>query len=245
MKKTLTTLLALGTVAAAADAPIVYDAYILHMNDTSTKLTELTTNRGQLWFNEDGATLSSWMIEFDITKLTTSNKTLFSNSFGTTAATDERYGLGVYAWYNYSGVTIGVDDAHYSAAQNVTFPDSSTSNLPVTLRLAYDAQTQTAYLYCVDSGAGTEVTFTGENVAYTLTSATLGGTKDQTGVSSFWTDAGANTYSISTVTDLSALAGDSTAFAYYVKNGKVIPEPATTTLSLLALVGLAARRRRK
>ena len=43
---------------------------------------------------------------------------------------------------------------------------------------------------------------------------------------------------------MSSIAGNKTAFESYIKT-KTIPEPTTATLSLLALAGLAARRRRK
>ena len=44
---------------------------------------------------------------------------------------------------------------------------------------------------------------------------------------------------------MSSLAGDTQAFTTYVKTMLLVPEPTTATLSLLALAGLAARRRRK
>ncbi len=244
MKKTIIALLALAGVAAAGTAPTVYDAYILQKDKTNTKITSLTGTRGQIWFNEDAATLSSWMIEFSLDKVTTKSNTLFATDFGTAGQNNERYGLGVYTWYDYSGVTIGKNNNHYTGTANLLFPtnESGDKELPMTLRLAYDAVGDTAYLYCVESNAITSVK---TETDYTLKGSTVGGASDVTGVASFWTDGGVNNFSISTVTDMSSLAGNSVAFADYVKTTEYIPEPATATLSLLALAGLAARRRRR
>ena len=243
MKKTIITLLALAGVAAAADnAPIEYDAYLLQLNNTGTKITSLTSTRGQLWFKEDAATLSSWMIEFSLDKLNGGNDVLFTNSCGAPGATNERYGLSVYSWFNQSGVTIGKDKQHFSPAANITFP--SDPKLPVTLRFAYDAVGDMAYLYCVETGAITSI---GSDRDYTLTGVTVGGPSDVVGASTFWTDGGKDNFTIHTVTDMSALAGNADSFAEYVKTKTVpaVPEPTTATLSLLALAGLAARRRRR
>lgn len=242
MKKTLITLMALGGVAMADDTLAIYDASILHMDNTSTKVDSLTSNRGQLWFKEDAATLSSWMIEFSLDKLGSGNTVLFSNSFGTTGQANERHGLSVYSWFNETGVTIGKDNSHFTGAVEIMFPDASKDSLPVTLRLAYDATADTAYLYCVETKQITSVETT---VDYILKSATLGGTQDQNGVSSFWTDGGVHHFTVKDVTDMSPIAGNSGAFETYVKTLQVIPEPTTATLSLFALAGLAARRRRK
>ena len=243
MKKTIITLLALAGVAAAADnAPIEYDAYLLQLNNTGTKITSLTSARGQIWFNEDAATLSSWMIEFSLDKLNGGNDVLFTNSCGAPGATNERHGLSVYSWYNQTGVTIGKDKLHFTGAANLTFP--SNPKLPVTLRLAYDAVGDMAYLYCVETGAITSVTTATD---YTLKGSTIGGASDVSGLGSFWTDGGKDNFTIHTVTDMGALAGNADSFAEYVKTKTVpaVPEPTTATLSLLALAGLAARRRRK
>ena len=243
MKKTIITLLALCGVAAAADnAPIEYDAYILQLNNTSTKITSLTNTRGQIWFNTDAATLSSWMIEFSLDKLNGGNSVLFATNFGTAGGTNERYGLSVYSWFDQTGVTIGKDNSHFTGAANLTFP--SNPKLPVTLRLAYDAVGDTAYLYCVQTDAITSVATT---TGYTLKGSTISGGSDASGLGTFWTDGGSDNFTIYTVTDMSALAGNADSFAEYVKSKTVpsVPEPTTATLSLLALAGLAARRRRR
>lgn len=242
MKKTITTFLAFCGVAAAA--PTEYEAYLLHMDDTSALTQEISTKRGQLWFHEDGAELTSWMVTFKLDSLSEASVTLFNSCQGTVAGPDERYGLGVYAWYNSTGVTIGKDDNHLSGAEEIFFPGNSKHNLPVTLRLAYDGVSDTVYLYCDETQALTSVNVAatdanGEAVHYNLKGATLGGGQDQSGVATFWTDSGDNHFTVISVTDMSSVAGDEKAFVRY------IPEPATATLSLLALAGLALCRRRK
>ena len=74
MKKTLIALAALAGVAVAENAPVEYDAYILQLNNTGNKITELKSTRGQIWFNEDGASLTSWMLEFSLDKLNGGNR---------------------------------------------------------------------------------------------------------------------------------------------------------------------------
>lgn len=243
MKKTLIALLALSGVAGAETTPTEYDAYILKNGATGTKITELTGSRGQLWFNTDNATLSSWMIEFSIDKITTKSNTIFATDFGTAGTANERYGLGVYTWFNYSGVTLGKDNSHYTGTANLLFPTNESGNkdLPMTLRLAYDAEANTAYLYCADTNQMTKITTEQD---YILRGSAVGGGSDVSGLASFWTDGGANHFTISSVTDMNTLAGNGESFATYVMT-KSVPEPTTATLSLLALAGLAARRRRR
>ena len=244
MKKTLIALAALAGVAVAENAPVEYDAYILQLNNTGNKITELKSTRGQIWFNEDGASLTSWMLEFSLDKLNGGNSVLFATDMGTAGAANERYGLSVYSWFNQTGVTIGKDNSHYTGAANLTFP--SNPKLPVTLRLAYDAVGDTAYLYCVETNTITSVKTTTD---YTLKGSTVGGASDVAGLGTFWTDGGSDNFTVYTVTDMSGVAGNADAFADYVMTKTYtepsIPEPTTATLSLLALAGLAARRRRR
>lgn len=243
MKKTIITLLALAGVATADSNPVEYDAYILKNGDTSNKITQLTGSRGQIWFNQDSASLTSWMLEFTLDDLTKGNNTLFATNYNGKTGTEEfRGGLGVYSWYDQSGVTIGKDNSHYSGAANIIIPTKESSKkFPITLRFAYNAEANTAYLYCVETGQLTSVK---TDTDYILQGSIVGGASDVANLGTFWTDGGADDFTIKTVTDMSAIEGDTPGFISYVKT-KTIPEPTTATLSLLALAGLAARRRRK
>jgi len=201
----------------ATDAPTEYDAYILKNGSTGNKITQLTGSRGQIWFKEDAATLSSWMVEFTLDKLTGGNRVLFATNFGTLGTNTERYGLSVYSWFNQSGVTIGKDGRHFTGADNLEFPEDP--RLPVTLRLAYDAQNNTSYLYCVETGQITSVT---TDTDYMLNGSTVGGGSDVAGLATFWTDGGSDNFTIFSVTDMNSLVSDAEGFAYYVINKKVL-----------------------
>lgn len=252
MKKyiAIATLLAAGSAFAnavdnALVAPTVYDAYILQFNNTSTKLTDLTSTRGQLWFHEDDASLGSWMLEFSLTKLNGGNSTLFATNKGTNGTAAERYGLSVYSWFDQSGVTIGKDNSHFAGASNLVFPEGTdNSKMNLTYRLAYDAENNKAYLYCVNTD---KITSVSTNVDYVLNGTKVGGASDRNGIATFWTDAGSDNFKVGSVADLGTLAGNDEAFEYYVKKMTLIPEPSTfgllAGLGALALVGTRRRRR--
>lgn len=98
--------------------------------------------------------------------------------------------------------------------------------------------------YVVDLG-GSDLIL-GDNVAITLNVASL---EDISGVTLFKTTGNVDGLDELTVTFVDAATGAEKKAAVSFSNGAVVtaavPEPTTATLSLLALCGLAARRRRK
>ena len=130
----------------------------------------------------------------------------------------------------------------------VTSFSSISAEAPITLRFAYDAESDIAYLYNVDTkeyitATNLSTRYEGGSFSFSSVDSTVIGNGDKDGKTMFWTDSGSATYKLLGVTDMSSIAGNDTQFVNYLKT-KTIPEPTTATLSLLALAGLAARRRR-
>lgn len=246
MKKTLITLLALAGVTLA-DTVKEYTA-IFANSRTDTQ----TSQRSHIILGDgtEAITLSSWMIEFQIQKQA-DNGVFFSLSRNyqvSETSKVERGGLGV-STFSTSGMAIAFNNSKVSGTEltdklEVAAFGSLSADSPVTLRFAFDAESDVAYLYNV--GTGKYITATGLTGSYDFVSvsSTVTGMGDIDGKAMFWTDSGASAYKLLGVTDMSAIAGDNASFVSYLQT-KTIPEPATATLSLLALAGLTARRRRK
>lgn len=234
MKKTLITVVALGGIALGADALQSWDLQVYQ--NASTKVDEITTGNGNFFFDEAGAELSSYMFDFTLTKITTGgyNVTLFATERG---ATTQRDGLTFLTWQNQYG---GVGEASSHNGENGG--NTITLSQGDQFRFAYDAVNSTAYLYNVTQDKLAIRNLSSDNASYHLVSGT---SNDNTGASAVFTNSEHDYASYGNVYDMSSLAGNDTVFSTYVKTMVVVPEPATATLSLLALAGLAARRRRK
>ena len=254
MKKTLITLFALTGVAAAADMPKEYVATFANSRtDTqSTARSHILLDGGT-----QAITLDSWMIEFQIQKQ--ADKGAFF-ALGRYANGSERGGLGLRT-NSASGVGISWNgnDGYANSTTEDPYPKLTVTNFssisaesPITLRFAYDAESDIAYLYNVDTDkyiTATNLTtkYEGGNFSFSSVDSSVTGNGDVEGKTMFWTDGGAASYKLLGVTDMSSLEGDNTQFVSYLttKTVSYIPEPTTATLSLLALAGLAARRRRR
>ena len=245
MKKTLITLLALAGVAAAADMPKEYVATFANsLTDTqSSARSHILLDGGT-----QAITLDSWMIEFQIQKQSDIGAFF---ALGRNANDSERGGLGLRT-NSASGVGISWNgNASWASDPNkldVTSFSSISAESPITLRFAYDAESDIAYLYNVDTDkyiTATNLTtrYEGGNFSFSSVDSSITGNGDVTGKTMFWTDGGSAAYKLLGVTDMSSLEGDNTQFVSYLTT-KTVPEPTTATLSLLALAGLAARRRR-
>ena len=248
MKKTLITLLALAGVAAAADMPKEYVATFANSRTD-------TQSSGRSHILLDGGTqaitLDSWMIEFQIQKQEDKGAFFALGRYATD--NQERGGLGLRTNTS-SGVGISWNGnqgwaSESSTKLDVTSFSSISAESPITLRFAYDAESDIAYLYNVDTNkyiTATELTTTyeGGNFSFSSVDSSVTGNGDVTGKTMFWTDGGAGAYKLLGVTDMSSLEGNDNQFVSYLTT-KTVPEPTTATLSLLALAGLAARRRRR
>ena len=243
MKKTIITLLALAGVAGAVTE---YTATF-----ADNKGNTLTTQRSHIIFGdataENPLTLSSWMIEFSVTKFSDAGGLLAiappkadsGNGFGIRTHGGTKLGIMFCNGTDYYGTT---DDA---SSELFVTAESVSAAKPLTLRFAYDAETNTVYLYDVTNDAIISREITDDIILSSVAADHDGG--DINGKTQFYTNSGAFNFGLGNVTDMSSLAGKNEAFVTYVKTKTTasIPEPATATLSLLALAGLAARRRRK
>lgn len=244
MKKTLITLLALCGVAAAADMP---KEYVATFANSRTDTQSSARSHILLDGGTQAITLDSWMIEFQIQKQSDIGAFFALSRY---ANNEERGGLGLRT-NSASGVGISWNGnngwASDPAKLDVTSFSSISADSPITLRFAYDAESDIAYLYNVDTDkyiTATNLTTRYEdgNFSFSSVDSSVTGNGDVAGKTMFWTDGGSAAYKLLGVTDMSSLAGDNTQFVSYLTT---VPEPTTATLSLLALAGLAARRRRK
>ena len=229
-------LCALASTAIAAE-PTTYAATFA-TGGTET-LTLNANGASNLLFGDGATTLSSWMIEFQISTLQDPG-TFVSTAPAYAGHTDgnNRDGLGIRTSSTSAmRISIGGNDGQTSdALSTTTLSDLSTS--PLTLRFAYDATSNTAYLLNVGTGDYVSKSTSDD---YSLQSVVTG-TAASANVATFYADGNTNIKLLG-VTDMSAIAGNSKAFVSYLTT-KTVPEPTTATLSLLALCGLAARRRR-
>lgn len=241
MKKTIITLLALASVAGAVTE------YTATFADSKT--SELTSERSHIIFGDTTATtpltLTSWMVEFSLTK--------FSDAGTLLAVTpsDPAAGSGVGLRTNGAdgvGIMFSNSNSYYGNSKtDKIFVDSSkvSATTPLTLRYAYDAKSNMLYLYDVTNEKIISHELEAELILSSVAANHDG--SDVKNVTQFMTMSKKFNFTLSSVTDMSSLAGNDAAFVTYVKTKTTvsIPEPATATLSLLALAGLCARRRRK
>lgn len=242
MKKTIITILATAVAATAQAGIVCYEGSITTADGLVSTLPS-TVNEGNLWFNEDNARLSSWALEFTISGTTFTGWS--QNVFSTTNRSDDGWRpLGMMLWQGVSaGMTI--QKSHYS--NGVTNLDTGVAqgsingygaeDFPLTMRLAYDAEASKFYLLDVtNSVAIVTGDLSSQNNMQTDLVSGVAGTKS-TSLASMFFSTGKFGISDIKVWDLTSVAGTDAFVAY-------VPEPATATLSLLALVGLASRRRR-
>jgi len=190
---------------------------------TSPTDGSLTSSNAAVAWSENYSTLTSWELSFTLTDTTLGDAIIFGT---------DRDGSGA-AGYLLSTDTDGSLEV-YARNINVTYSKSTaagvvTAGTPVAITFSFVAD-ENQYTneivggtFTVKAGEATSSWAVKDGLEYTdLTNNS---------VSRFWTNGGAEKFSNITVAKLD--------------NNMVVPEPTTATLSLLALAGLAARRRRK
>ena len=190
---------------------------------TSPANGSLSSGNNAVAWSEDYSTLTSWELSFTLTDAALGDAILFgtdrdgSGAAGYILSTNVDGSLEVYAR------NIGVTYSKSTAAGVVT------AGTPVAITFSFVADENQ---YTNEIVGGTFTVKAGEATSSWAVTSGLGYTDlTNNSVSRFWTNGGAEQFSNITVTKLD--------------NNMVVPEPTTATLSLLALAGLAARRRRK
>lgn len=241
MKKTLIALMALAGAASAE--PTEYEVTFADNNTTT-----LSSQRSHIIFGDTQAetplTLTSWMIEFSMPSFPDKGTLMVVSP----SKADSSVGFGIRTHGgDQLGILFGDDKQYWGTCDNEEseiFVDASkvTASTPLTLRFAYDAESDLAYLY--DATNDKLITYSIDSVAGLSSVAADHNGSDVNNKTQFYTQSNQFTFNLGKVYDMSEVAGNNSAFKGFVTT-KTIPEPATATLSLLALAGLAARRRRK
>ncbi len=222
MKKTFITLLALAGVAVAAPQPITLKS----MTTVETGNAALTWDSSELVGNE----LTSWEVTFNVTPTLKPGQTQIADAqiFSTTRKGQESKGV-QFSSNNNGTVKIHGDGIATQTSTSTCLTIGTKT--PITIRFVadYKGNTYTGGTFTVLSGETEYLNFT--------VAETIADTKLISGTSSVWTQSGSGASTIFKISDVAVTKLDD--------NYKAVPEPATATLSLLALAGLAMRRRRK
>ncbi len=259
MKKTIVALLALGSVAMADsiywDQAYSASSITLNRGDDGINLSSLA--EGALNINDisgyfiskvgddTSPALGKVDITFTLTDITTTN-TLFT--IAANSASQAGWGVTIKEGSLYLGqMTVNSDNttsAMHSYDANCSAIGIVTTNTSYTLSIISSASTTGANGSTVSPGRGID------NFSVALSSDSM-----TTPVTSTVAGFGLNGSSLSRVyiggsnsTGDSGIFGNVTSFALSIPGTAPtpnVPEPTTTTLSLLALAGLAGRRRRK
>ncbi len=221
MKKTIITLLALSGLAMGVETLKELDSNeltveTLQVGNSST----ITSGNAPLTFNVDEVTeLSAYIITFGYDAIPSGVKDSWLR-----LSAGSGCGIGTT-----SSTTMDLRTT-YSSADNIA-NTSFAINTEDTFALTFSVDT----VYLSNLSQGTYI-------STTVSADAAASWKLVSGTARIWTNSGTNQIQVGQVADLSDLT--QAQVLSVVKTGTV-PEPATATLSLLALAGLAARRRRK
>lgn len=249
--------MALGGVAWGSTAGVQYantnaitlgTPLTLTTNTVNTKTTvtdglgSVSTGNDSINWSESTGNLQSWALTFTVTPELKTNK----DALNATDLISTRRGSGAQGYILAADAEGKVYLKVYNGSPLATSENSFISaGSETTLTLTFVADVADEYYGFYNEGeaagtvvGGTFTVFSGETavLTYTVNKSEITNTDFAKNGASLWTSSGATeinaTYKFSSV-GLSQL------------DSNIIPEPATATLSLLALVGLAARRRRR
>lgn len=215
MKKTLIALMALAGVAMAAPQPI-------------TLTSSTTVESGNSALTWTGDPLTSWEVTFDVMPTLKDNQTQIADApiFSTSRNVNTTTGL-VFSSNTDGTIEIYGNGITHNSNDVCLTIDTET---PITIRFVAD--------YAGDVYTGGRFTVLSEETTYLnfTIDKTISDSQLISGKASVWTQSGNS--------------GSSTTYKIYnitvtKLDNNVVPEPTTATLSLLALAGLAARRRRR
>lgn len=219
MKKTIIATLALSSIALG------------EQSITLTNSTSLTSSNTTFSWDADtyGTTFTSWEVTFDLNHK--------QNDDGSYVALADRE---IFSTYRNGGQTTGtilatnsngtIDIYHFDDKTTNVYTSTAvldnTKVMPITISFVAEYDLSDTYLggtFTVQSGETEYLNFHVDK--------TWENTQMEKGYSSIWTQTGNCQFSNVKLKQLDDI--------------RIIPEPTTATLSLLALAGLAARRRRK
>ena len=222
MKKTIIALLALAGVAAA-------ETYELDMQDVTFGSAATLTKGNQAMNWADGAVYETWYMEFKLSEVTADGYIATITTGNSTAPSN---GLSVSA--KAGSITLGTGNRDViSSAGSLEFTTTDTLTFAYYDGTAYLGNMTTKEYISASTGLPSPTTMT-------------------SGTSRAWANGDPGTTkigatSIASLDDLDIPAGYTLDMGKLMTTGvaQSVPEPTTATLSLLALAGLAARRRRK
>ncbi len=222
MKKTIVTLLALAGVAMADYQPLTL---------TSPADAVLTTGNSQLdWSDEGVSNLTSWELSFDITVIENQQDQSYAKNgtifYTNTANTQNSLTLDFWEGYlqlNTKNTTTEINSKSTNE-EGLCLSAGETATVTITFVRNDDDSTGTGSLAVTSGAAKFSGSFEFKNKDINLTDIEKASNNTQ-----LVTNGGAVEFSNISLKNITPS----------------IPEPATATLSLLALAGLAARRRRK
>lgn len=259
MKQTLFALLLLPTLATAAFSLTLEDAIYSQTKTDGEAFSSSITLSGETAFEGDFTVSAKLNVDWLASTMVKGNSTSgAAYGFVSMANANNERVIGTFSGYSSSGGKINIigiyassctanttgtpdRDTYKALSQNATTGkldiDSALADvdwshvLEASLTLAYDASASTTVYLTLGYDNSSVVNYYGSNTTWHWSS----GTGD-------WATLEVNPNVVDSVYLMKGVASKEDALNL---NARLIPEPTAATLSLLALAGLAARRRRK